>query len=74
MNWKQLNSELRKEFGRNWYFFNDKNKYTRRIKICGSSKEQIKKYIQSKYPEIKVWEVKPRTVYSVSGVCFNMPH
>lgn len=74
MNWPQLNKELKTTFGKKSFrFYNDKNKYTRRIKICGSNKYKIKEYLQLKYPNMVIWE-STGSVNHCNGVCFNMEH
>jgi hypothetical protein len=74
MTWKTLNKELRNEFGRDGYkFYNDKNKYTRRIKILGKNKYVIQNYLNTKYPSLTTWETtQSRNHYN--GICFNLPH
>ena len=76
MNWKQLKKELQDQFGKDgWWFYNDKNKYTRRIKICGNDKQRIREYLQFRYPNLTMWET-TGSVYNgyFDGVCFNLNH
>lgn len=73
-NWTELRKELRKEFGK-FYFFNDKNKYTRRIKIIGAKKYQIKEYLEITYPGMIIWETNTSNYGGYyNGVCFNLNH
>ena len=69
MNWTQLRKELQDKFGKNGFrFYNDKNKYTRRIKICGENKQALQNYLQFRYPNLTLW----KTVGG--GICFNLAH
>jgi hypothetical protein len=46
MNWTELRPKLRKEFGNQFGFFNDKYRSgTRRVKIYGVSQDELKKFI-----------------------------
>lgn len=52
-NYKELKQELNQVFGKgNVKWFNDKNKYIRRIKIIGKNKYEIHDYLKSQYPEL----------------------
>ena len=76
MNWKQLKKELQDTFGKDGFkYFNDKNKYTRRIKIWGTNKYKVHEYLQSRYPSLIMWET-TGGVYDgyFSGICFNLNH
>lgn len=75
--WKDLRIELQQTFGRNEVkFFNDKNKYTRRIKIWGKNKYKVRDYLQLKYPNLTIWESDKSGCYGgyFSGICFNLKH
>ena len=77
MNWKQLKKELQDQFGKNGFkYFNDKNKYTRRIKIYGENKYKVREYLQFRYPSLMMWEVKGHDWNRgyFSGICFNLNH
>ncbi len=71
--WTKLKPELEKKFPNGWWYYNDKNKYTRRIKILGSERYRIKKYLEKKYPGIVIWE-DVNQFSSPWGVCFNLKH
>jgi hypothetical protein len=74
MNWKTLNKELKTVYGnKSFRFYNDKNKYTRRIKILGPNKYKIKAYLNAKYPNMTIWESTGSVNY-YNGICFNMEH
>jgi hypothetical protein len=74
MTWKQLRVELRNEFGRDGFkFFNDKNKYTRRIKIYGDNKHVVREYLNTKYPNLTMWET-TQSYNHYNGICFNLNH
>ena len=74
MNWKQLRKELQTTFGKDGLrYFNDKRKYTRRIKIYGKNKYLIQNYLNEHYPNMTMWEtMESRNYYN--GICFNLPH
>lgn len=77
-NWKQLRKELQGKFGKDGFkYFNDKNKYTRRIKIYGQNKYKIQEYLNVKYPHLTTWEVTGAGHYDnyyFDGICFNVNH
>ena len=74
-NYKELKKELRNEFGKDWYWFNDKNKHTRRIKIVGTKKHKIKEYLANNYPGLVMWETTGGCYGGYyDGVCFNLEH
>lgn len=74
--WKELKTELESKFKREyWSYYNDKNKYTRRIKIRGKAKYQIQKYLTKKYPGLVTWETEGGYYNGFyTGICFNLPH
>ena len=76
MTWKQLRVELRNEFGRDGFeFFNDKRKYTRRIKIYGKNKYVVREYLNTKYPNLTMWETTSKSgPKHYCGICFNLNH
>jgi hypothetical protein len=53
MNWKELRPVLRKEFGRDFYFYNDQYKSgTRRIKIRTMEPQTMVEFLNTNYPEL----------------------
>ena len=76
MNWKALKTELQTKFGKDELrYFNDKRKYTRRIKIYGKNKYVVREYLNTKYPHLTVWETMEGCYNGYfSGICFNLPH
>lgn len=76
MNWKQLRKELQNEFGRDGFkYFNDKRKYVRRIKIYGKNKYVVREYLNTKYPNLTMWETTEGCYDGYfSGICFNLNH
>jgi hypothetical protein len=55
MNWIELRQTLRKQYGNEFSFFNDKYRNgTRRVKIYGVDPNEMKQFIREQYPNLEV--------------------
>jgi len=72
-NWTEIRKHLRAKYGKQFSFFNDRNKYTRRIKIYGGPVREIEKYLRVNFPGLVIWYNTDSNGW-YRGLCFNTNH